>query len=70
MWSIIPCAGASYNILRAPLKIRFFIINKIKKSNFHIESAQGNRPNLIFRGSLNIFHLNIKPSQTKIFYDM
>ena len=38
--------------LRAPLKIRFFIIKTMKKSNFYIESAQGNHPNLIFRGSL------------------
>jgi hypothetical protein len=33
-------------------KIRFFIINKMKKSYFYLESAQGNPPNFIFRGSL------------------
>jgi hypothetical protein len=29
-------------------------MRKLKKSNFHLKSAQGNLPNLIFRGSLII----------------
>jgi hypothetical protein len=33
-------------------KIRLFIINTMKKSNFYFETAQGNRPNFIFRDSL------------------